>query len=254
MTDVSPVASNAEAMKLTASGIVMAFGGVKALDGVDFSVPNGGAVGLLGQNGSGKTTLLNVITGHLKPQSGTVTFNGRAMLDLPPDEFAKAGIARVFQSLQIFPRMTVLENLGVARLGQNKQSPLSENAARNILERVQLAAFVDELARDISYGHQRLLEIAMALAAGAELNLLDEPTAGLGPALVENVIVCLRELNAAGTTLLLSMRQRWCSESVIRSGCSTKVVSSRVVHPQKFAIINRFWISISEHRLSVEAR
>jgi ABC-type branched-subunit amino acid transport system ATPase component len=187
---------------LEASGIVMAFGGVVALDGVDFRVPDGSAVGLLGQNGSGKTTLLNVITGHLRPQKGAVTFGGRAMLGLAPNEFARAGIARVFQSVQVFPRLTVLENVLVSQIAAG-EAAAPAGGAREALRRVRLADFAHELARDISYGHQRLLEIAMALAAGAKLILLDEPTAGLAPALVETVVAGLREINARGTSLVL---------------------------------------------------
>ena len=188
---------------LEATGIVMAFGGVLALDGVDFRVPDGAAVGLLGQNGSGKTTLLNVITGHLRPQEGSVSFHGQPMLRLAPNAFARAGIARVFQSVQVFPRLTVLENVLVSQMAAGAANASSAEAAREALRRVRLAEFSAELARDISYGHQRLLEIAMALAAGARLILLDEPTAGLGPALVETVVACLREINERGTSLVL---------------------------------------------------
>jgi ABC-type branched-subunit amino acid transport system ATPase component len=187
---------------LAAGGIVMSFGGVKALDGVDFVVPRAAAVGLLGQNGSGKTTLLNVITGHLRPQNGTVTFDGRPMLGLPPNKFAHAGIARVFQSVQVFPRLNVLENLHTAVFA-NSAATASRPKLHDVLDRMHLAEFSNELARDISYGHQRLLEIAMAVAAGAELILLDEPTAGLSPALVETVIECLKDLTAGGTSLVL---------------------------------------------------
>jgi len=187
---------------LEANGIVMAFGGVVALDGVDFRVPEGAAVGLLGQNGSGKTTLLNVLTGHLQPQNGSVVFGGRPMLGLPANEFARAGIARVFQSVQVFPRLTVLENLLVSQIAASRRAA-SVPAAREALRRVRLAELANELARDISYGHQRLLEIAMALAAEAKLILLDEPTAGLAPLLVETVVACLKEINAGGTSLVL---------------------------------------------------
>jgi len=187
---------------LEANGIVMAFGGVVALDGVDFRVPEGAAVGLLGQNGSGKTTLLNVLTGHLQPQNGSVVFGGRPMLGLPANEFARAGIARVFQSVQVFPRLTVLENLLVSQIAASRRAA-SVPAAREALRRVRLAELANELARDISYGHQRLLEIAMALAAEAKLILLDEPTAGLAPLLVETVVACLKEINAGGTGLVL---------------------------------------------------
>jgi ABC-type branched-subunit amino acid transport system ATPase component len=192
------------AVKLLARNIVMKFGGVVALDGVDFWVPEGGAVGLLGQNGSGKTTLLNVITGQLRPQQGEIVLDGKSMVGLVPNEFANAGIARVFQSVQIFPRLSVLENLLVAQIATGDGSTaLSRPAAMAILEKMQLAGQADDLARDVSYGHQRLLEIAMALAAGAQIILLDEPTAGLAPALVETVIGCLRGLKKTGTSIVL---------------------------------------------------
>lgn len=191
------------AMKLHAAGIVMTFGGVRALDGVDFWVPEGAAIGLLGQNGSGKTTLLNVITGQLRPQQGAVSFNGQGMLGRPPGAFAAAGIARVFQSVQVFPRLTVLENVAVAQLAVAERRVPSRPGVEDVIERMRLTEFTRELARDISYGHQRLLEIAMAVGAGAELILLDEPTAGMAPAFVETVIDCLRALNAAGTSLVL---------------------------------------------------
>jgi ABC-type branched-subunit amino acid transport system ATPase component len=202
MPAAQPETSAREA-QLYASGIVMAFGGVKALDGVDFWVPKAGAVGLLGQNGSGKTTLLNVLTGQLQPQRGAVTFNGRPMLGLPPDAFASAGISRVFQSVQIFPRLSVRENIEVAQIAIGAGRNSAPVRTEEVVERMRLGEFLNELARDISYGHQRLLEIAMAVAAGAQLILLDEPTAGLSPALVETVIGCLEQLNAAGTSLLL---------------------------------------------------
>jgi len=188
---------------LVAADIVMAFGGVKALDGVDFHVPASAAVGLLGQNGSGKTTLLNVITGHLLPQSGSLAFKGQSMLGRPPNMFARAGISRVFQSVQIFPRLTVAENLEVAQLAALSNAESARLHAASILQRMQLTGLAEERAREISYDNQRLLEIAMAVAAGAELILLDEPTAGLSPAQVEIVIDCLRELNADGTSLVL---------------------------------------------------
>jgi len=194
---------DASTVKLLASGIVMAFGGVMALDQVDFWVPRGSAVGLLGQNGSGKTTLLNVITGQLLPQAGSIVLNGHPMLGLPSYAFASAGIARVFQSVQIFPRLTVRENVEAAQIVTAASNERAKLSILEVLERVHLQEFSNELARDISYGHQRLLEIAMAVAAGAQLILLDEPTAGMSPALVEAVIHCLRELNAAGTSLVL---------------------------------------------------
>ena len=171
-----------------------------ALDGVDFEVGRGSAIGLLGQNGSGKTTLLNVLTGQLRPQSGDVEIGGRPMVGAAPAAFAAAGIARVFQSAQIFDRLSVLENIFVAQ--RMKGGRLDEADAVLTLGRVDLDAFKAERASDLSYGHQRLLEIAMALASGAEIILLDEPTAGLSPNLVGKVIAALRQLNREGVALV----------------------------------------------------
>jgi branched-chain amino acid transport system ATP-binding protein len=193
---------DASAVKLLARNIVMKFGGVVALDGVDFWIPHGGAVGLLGQNGSGKTTLLNVITGQLVPQQGDVLLDNHSMRGAPPDRYAAAGVARVFQSVQVFPRLSVLENIAVSRIAAGAPSA-NESEATRLLERMRLAEHRHEFARDISYGHQRLLEIAMALAAGAKIILLDEPTAGLAPALVEAVIACLKDLKTTGTSIVL---------------------------------------------------
>jgi ABC-type branched-subunit amino acid transport system ATPase component len=192
----------ASAVRLLAKNIVMKFGGVVALDGIDFWIPEGSAVGLLGQNGSGKTTLLNVITGHLVPQQGDILLGDRSMRGAAPDRYAAAGIARVFQSVQIFPRLTVLENIAVSRIAAGVEPQDSSDTA-DLLERLRLAEHQHEFARDISYGHQRLLEIAMALAAGAKIILLDEPTAGLAPALVEAVIACLRDLRSSGTSIVV---------------------------------------------------
>ena len=232
---------DASAVKLLASNIVMKFGGVVALDGVDFWVPEGAAVGLLGQNGSGKTTLLNVITGQLIPQQGDVILDGKSMIGCAPNEFASAGIARVFQSVQVFPRLSILENLLVSQIASGDIGALSVDAAMAILKRVRLDRNPDDFARDISYGHQRLLEIAMALAAGAKIILLDEPTAGLAPALVETVIECLRDLKSTGTSMVLIEHEtevvfRLCEivwvlneGRVIASGTPDEIRSDRMV-------------------------
>jgi ABC-type branched-subunit amino acid transport system ATPase component len=188
--------------QLVARDILMTFGGVRALDRVSFWVPAGGAVGLLGQNGSGKTTLLNVITGQLTPQTGSVHFNGREMIGLKHDAYAKAGIARVFQSVQVFPSLTVFENLMIAQIGSGNPDATAE-FSRNILARVDLAGLADVVTRNLSYGHQRLLEIAMALAARSKLILFDEPTAGLSSDVADRVIACLREFRAAGTAMIV---------------------------------------------------
>lgn len=194
-------------MLLQAQNLRMAFGGVQALDGMDFDVAEGAAVGLLGQNGSGKTTLVNVLTGQLRPQVGIVKFKGQDMIGRNPEEYSKAGIGRVFQSVQVFPRLTLLENLAAVQVGQRGSRGYDETAARHVLQRVGLAAYEGEWAQDISYGEQRLLEIGMALAAGWELIFLDEPTAGLNPVMVERVVELLRDVRRSGVSLVVIEHQ-----------------------------------------------
>lgn len=192
---------------LEARDLRLAFGGVQALDGMGFDVAEGAAVGLLGQNGSGKTTLVNVLTGQLRPQSGAVKFRGTDMIGLSAEEFSRRGIGRVFQSVQVFPRLTLLENLAAVQVGQQGSRGYSEEAARQVLVRVGLATYENEWAQDISYGEQRLLEIGMALAAGWRLIFLDEPTAGLNPIMVDRVKELLREVNRAGVALVVIEHQ-----------------------------------------------
>lgn len=192
---------------LDAAGLCVSFGGVKALDEMSFQVHRGKAVGLLGQNGSGKTTLINVLTGLLMPQSGSVFFREESMLGRKPDEYSRAGVGRVFQSVQVFPRMTLLENLMLMQVGARGADGVDEDDARKILNRVGLAVYANEWAQDISYGEQRLLEIGMALAAGWKLIFLDEPTAGLNPIMVDRVSGLLREVNQSGVALVIIEHQ-----------------------------------------------
>ena len=194
-------------MLLEARDLRMAFGGVQALGGMSFEVAQGAAVGLLGQNGSGKTTLVNVLTGQLRPQAGTVRFRGADMIGRSPEEFSKSGIGRVFQSVQVFPRLTLLENLAAVQVGQLGHRGHNEESARQILVRIGLSTYENEWAQDISYGEQRLLEIGMALAAGWDLIFLDEPTAGLSPMMLDRVVELLREVNRSGVSLVIIEHQ-----------------------------------------------
>src|SRR5688500_772699 len=138
-------------MLLDARNLRLAFGGVQGLDDMSFEVAEGAAVGLLGQNGSGKTTLVNVLTGQLRPSSGSVSFKGAPMLGRSPEYFSKAGIGRVFQSVQVFPQLTLLENLKAVQVGQRGHRGVSEEAAHQILVRIGLATYENEWAQDISY-------------------------------------------------------------------------------------------------------
>jgi len=181
---------------LQADNISVKFGGLVAVDDVSFDIPNGGVVSLIGPNGAGKTTFFNVLTGLYKPTSGKVTFDGKDITAKPPHKIAQAGVARTFQNIRLFGLMTAEENVMVAMhshlksgiistiLGTKKQRTEereSKKTARELLDFVGIGNTADQFARNLSYGDQRRLEVARALALKPKVLLLDEPTAGMNP-------------------------------------------------------------------------
>ena len=181
---------------LQAENISVKFGGLVAVDDVSFDIPTGGVVSLIGPNGAGKTTFFNVLTGLYKPTSGTVTFDSKNITAKPPHKIAQAGVARTFQNIRLFGLMTAEENVMVAMhshlksgiistiLGTKKQRTEereSKKIARELLEFVGIGNTADQFARNLSYGDQRRLEVARALALKPKVLLLDEPTAGMNP-------------------------------------------------------------------------
>ncbi len=181
---------------LVVRGLVKNFGGVVALNDVELVVPRGAVIGLIGPNGAGKTTFFNVITGLVKADSGRIVFEGMPLDGLRPNAIVARGIARTFQSIRLFPQMTVLDNVLVGehcRLAATvpgavfrppavrKEEARARTRARDLLAFVGLGGKEDDLARSLAYGDQRRLEIARALATEPRLLLLDEPTAGMNP-------------------------------------------------------------------------
>ncbi len=181
---------------LHADNISVKFGGLVAVDDVTFDIPTGGVVSLIGPNGAGKTTFFNVLTGLYKPTSGIVTFDNKNITAKPPHKIAQAGVARTFQNIRLFGLMTAEENVMVAMhshlksgiistiLGTKKQRTEereSKKTARELLEFVGIGNTADQFARNLSYGDQRRLEVARALALKPKVLLLDEPTAGMNP-------------------------------------------------------------------------
>ena len=181
---------------LDVRGVAKRFGGVVALGEVDLVVPRGAIVGLIGPNGAGKTTFFNVVTGLIPPDEGAITFEGVSIVGLRPNAIVERGIARTFQSIRLFPQMTVLENVLVGehcRLRSSvpgavlrPASVVAEEArarerARELLAFMGLGDQANDVARNLPYGDQRRLEIARALATEPRLLLLDEPTAGMNP-------------------------------------------------------------------------
>ncbi len=182
------------------------FGGLHAVKNVSFSVQPGEIVGILGPNGAGKTTLYNLLTGFIAPDPGAaVVFEGRSLLGEAPHRIARRGISRTFQLCRPFIGMSVLENVIVGALGAKRGQGADLDAhALALLERVGLNGKADVPVEVLSYGDQRRLEIARALAARPALLLLDEPFAGLGSGEIEDLSTLIRQVHAdEGLTVLL---------------------------------------------------
>ena len=205
-------------MLLQIEGITRSFGGVSALAGVSFSVEAGTVHGLIGPNGAGKTTLINVLSGITKPMEGSVIFRGKPIHGLPAHRVASLGVARTFQNIRLFPAMTCLENV-IAGQHLTASRPLlprllclpsarhAERAhtemAMACLERVGIPHRAGILAKNLSYGERRRLEIARALASTPRLLLLDEPVAGMHHEGLEEVGTLIGSLAKEGMTVLL---------------------------------------------------
>ncbi len=191
---------------LEADGITLAFGGVKALDNISFAVQPGEIFGVIGPNGAGKTSLLNVISGVFKPRAGTLRFDGQAILGLPPHRLARLGIARTFQIVQPFARMTVHENVvvgamfGHARLHHRLAC---ERAADAALERTGLASKRHFYPPQLTLAERKRLEVARALAMQPRLLLLDEVMAGLNHTEIERTITLIKTLRDDGLTVVV---------------------------------------------------
>ncbi|MFN8223660.1 MAG: ABC transporter ATP-binding protein [Gaiellales bacterium] len=185
---------------LSVREITLRFGGIVALDGVSLDVQPGTISGLIGPNGAGKTTTFNVVTRLYAPDSGSLDFDGRSLLDAPPHDVVRRGIARTFQNINLFRSMSVLENVLVGGHAHG----LGEADALAALETVGLAARATEPAAALPYGTQKRVEIARALAARPRLLLLDEPAGGLNHEEVEELGGFIRSLrDEHGLTVLL---------------------------------------------------
>ena len=183
------------------------FGGLQAVADVSFEVARGQIVGVMGANGAGKTTLFSLIAGNNRPSTGDIVFNGRSLAGLRPDQVCRLGVARTFQIVRPFAGLTVLENLRTAAFfGRAACRDAAEADERNrvILQEVGLAPMADQPASTLTLSGQKRLEVARAIATGAELLLLDEVMAGLTPTEVAQMLETLRRLHAQrGLTLLV---------------------------------------------------
>lgn len=205
------------------------FGGTIAARGVSFSVPRGRAVGLIGPNGAGKSTVMNVIAGAIRPDSGSVYFEGREITDERPFRIARRGLVRTFQASNLFSRLTVLENLLVAVPAARGESfrgacrgrrhwrhaeLAAVERARGLLESFGLSEVEDSFAADLSGGQKRLTEIVRALMAQPRFLLLDEPIAGVSPTMTASIAQRLKDLAARGLTMLVVEHEMWFVEQL----------------------------------------
>jgi ABC-type branched-subunit amino acid transport system ATPase component len=194
---------------LTVDGLSRAFGGVRAVDGCSLDVEQGRITGLIGPNGSGKTTVFNVITGYQRADAGAVTFAGRDVTGQDTRRLYRHGLSRTFQQARVFPQLTVLENLAVAggysfwQLFSRRIRRADRERAAHLLAEFRLAAVAGTEAAELSYGQRKLLEFAAVLMSEPKLVLLDEPTAGVNPIMIETMEHHIRDRNAAGTTFLI---------------------------------------------------
>jgi branched-chain amino acid transport system ATP-binding protein len=204
---------------LEANGLARSFRGLLALADYNLQLRRGEIVGVIGPNGAGKTTLFNVLTGFLAPTSGTIRFQDREISGLPPDRVADLGIARTYQNIRLFARMSVLDNVKTAQQLHDKagfwetllstsgfhrkERALTERAYAHLAS-LGLAGFADHLAASLPYGFQRKLEIARALATEPEILLLDEPAAGMNAQETEEITGFIRAIHARfGLTIIV---------------------------------------------------
>ena len=188
---------------LEARGLAKRFGGLQAVAGLDLSVARGEILGLIGPNGAGKTTVFNLLSGFLAPDAGDIRFDGRSIVGLAPHAICGLGLARTFQIVRPFPRMTVLENVRVGALARHPHAPDALARAREVLGRVGLAARERVAASALTLAERKRLELARALATEPSLLLLDEVMAGLNPTEIETIIGLIRGIHQSGVSILL---------------------------------------------------
>jgi branched-chain amino acid transport system ATP-binding protein len=217
MTDAAPSPAPAKAL-LEVERITKRFGGLVALSEVSFAINEGEIYGLIGPNGAGKTTLFNVLTGIYRQEEGTIRYRGQALKDATPDRIAKLGIARTFQNIRLFANLSALENVMIGRHvrtragvfgailrgpGTRAEEAAIEKRAHELLHYVGIGHRGNELAKHLSYGDQRRLEIARGLATDPTLLALDEPAAGMNATEKVELRKLLEAIRKDGVTLLI---------------------------------------------------
>jgi len=203
---------------LEVNNVFTYYGNICALKGISLQVEPGEIVCMIGSNGAGKTTTLKTICGLLKPQSGSVVFEGKDITHLPPHEVVRQGIAMVPEGRQVFSRLTVLENIEMGAYIRNDHAAIKQDIEQVFVLFPRLAERRRQLSGTLSGGEQQMLAIARALMAKPRLLLLDEPSMGLAPILLENIFEKVLEINKIGTTVLLVEQNTLLALSVAQRG------------------------------------
>ncbi len=194
-----------ETIKLEVSNISKDFGGVRAVNNVTFDIEGSHLIGMIGPNGAGKTTLTNIMTGMLRPSSGTIHLNGKRIDGLRPSVVAKAGLGRTFQVTRALRRMSVMENMMVPALAMHPTTPRLqlEDRAREMLAFLTIDHLTNEKGRALSGGQQKLLELARLTMLDPKVIVLDEPFAGVHPKLQETIYGFIHKMRNEGKTIIL---------------------------------------------------
>ncbi|MGI6854801.1 ABC transporter ATP-binding protein [Mesorhizobium sp. 1B3] len=195
---------------LTTTGLSRNFGGLRAVDGVDFSLAAGEIRAIIGPNGAGKTTFVSLICGRIEPTSGRIVFDGEDITSMPAHRRVRRGIAYTFQITSVYARLSAFDNVALAverRLldakGERPSRRALQDGVMEALERTGLADRAGHVAGTLSYGHQRLVEVAMGLALKPRLLILDEPTQGLSDGEIDNFVGLVRDIARDSTVLLI---------------------------------------------------
>ena len=188
---------------LEVTGLSKSFGGLTAVNNVDLNVEQGRIISLIGPNGAGKTTLFAMVAGFLKPNGGTIMFEGQNIIGLKPHRICEMGMVRTFQVTQPFAKLTTLENIMVGAYCRTASRDLAEAKAREVAQQVGMTAALDQDADSLTVAGRKRLELARALATAPRLLLLDEVMAGLNPIEIDEIVAVIKKIRDSGVTIFL---------------------------------------------------
>jgi branched-chain amino acid transport system ATP-binding protein len=205
-------------MLLDVKDLVVSYGAIQAVQGISFNVDEGEIVTLIGANGAGKSTTLKTISGLLRPKSGQVLFNGRDLTAQPPDRIVRQGVVQVPEGRRIFATLTVRENLEMGAYTRTDKQEMTQSLERVFQSFPRLRERLNQLGGTLSGGEQQMLAVGRAIMSQPKLLLLDEPSMGLSPILVEEIFRIIQEINNRGTSILLVEQNAFMALQVAHRG------------------------------------